>query len=62
MRGGLSSDQKMDLFSRRVDPVILEGYWFIYEMNDQYVTLVGQLDRRGGKLRMIRIKRGDIGL
>jgi len=62
MRGGLSSDQKMDLFSRRVDPVILEGYWFIYEMNDQYVTLVGQLDRKGGVLRMIRTKRGDIGL
>lgn len=49
-----------DVLSTRVKPVLLEGYWFITEMTEDQVVLVGQVDPRGGALQKVTMDRSWI--
>lgn len=49
-----------DVLSTRVKPVLLEGYWFIVEMTEGQVVLVGQIEPRGGPLQRVVVDRSWI--
>jgi hypothetical protein len=58
MRGDPPSDRGS--LPARVKPVLIEGYWFIVEMSDDQIVIVGQIDPRGGTLQKLAIDRAWI--
>ena len=55
-----SSETCAEPVSKRVDPVLLEGFWVIDKVTDDKAILIGQLDPRGGVLERISIDRTRI--
>lgn len=58
MRGVASTGA--DILSTRVKPVLIEGYWYIVEIEGDRMVLMGQFDPRGWPLDKIAIERSWI--